>query len=72
MAAEVTQTELVTLVNAATAKVVKIGTESRTLLEKIDVLVTQLAKKPLADPDLVAAVAALTDQAQVVDDLVRF
>lgn len=65
-----TQAELVEKVNAVTAKVAKIGTETSTLLQKVEELQAVIDAEGNASPELEAAVAALTDQAAIVDDLV--
>ncbi len=65
-----TQAELTEQVNAATAKLTKIGTETTTLLTKIEELTAIINAGPPVSAELTAAVAALTAQAAVVDDLV--
>ena len=64
-----TQAEVIIQLQAVTSQVAKIGTETSTLLVKIDELLAQVANAP-ATPELTAAVDALKAQAQVVDDLV--
>lgn len=64
-----TQAELVAQVKSINDKLVKIGTETSTLLTKITDLTTIITNGPVT-PELQAAVDALTTQAQVVDDLV--
>lgn len=64
-----TQKELAAAIDAANEKLKKIGTETTTLLGKIDDLQKQIASNPVS-PELQAAVDALVAQAQVVDDLV--
>ncbi len=64
-----TQAELTAQIKANTDKLVKIGTETSTLLQKITDLTDIIANGPVT-PELQAAVDALTAQAQVVDDMV--
>lgn len=64
------QTELVGQVNALTGKVTKIGTETRTLLTKIDDLTAVIAGGGSVSPELQAAVDALKAQVDIVDALV--
>lgn len=64
-----TQAELTTKVNELTTQVTKVGTETRTLLTKIEELLAVIAAGTVT-PELEAAVNALKDQVQVVDDLV--
>ncbi len=63
------QADLIVQVKAATDQLVKIGTETTTLLQKITDLTAIIAAGPVT-PEMQAAVDALTAQAQVVDDLV--
>ena|SRR5258705_6219516 len=65
-----TQAELTTQLTAVNDKLKKIGTETTTLLAKIDELKGIIANGPPVAPELQAAVDALSAQAQVVDDLV--
>jgi hypothetical protein len=67
-----TQAELTTQLAATTAKVTKIGTETRTLLDKITALQTAIDNMPAGTvtPELQAAADALDAQVTVVDDLV--
>lgn len=65
-----TQQEAVTKLNETVAKLTKIGGETSSLLTKIDELKTVIAAGGNASPELEAAVAALTTQADVVDGLV--
>jgi len=66
-----TQAESAAQVTTLTAQVTKIGTESRTLLTKIDELLALIAGgSPNTSPELQAAIDALQAQVQVVDDLV--
>jgi len=65
-----TQQELTAQITAATEKLTKIGTETGTLLTKIEELKTALANAGNVSPELQAAVDALAAQAAVVDDLV--
>lgn len=64
------QAELTTQVTAATDKLKKIGTETSSLLTKIDELKAVIAAGGAVTPELQAAVDALTTQALVVDELV--
>ena len=65
-----TQAELTAQVQAISATLTKIGTETSTLLTKIDELKAVIAAGPPVTPELQAAVDALAAQAKVVDDLV--
>lgn len=65
-----TQNEIATTLEGVTAQIAKIGTETTSLLNKVDELVAALAAAGNATPEVEAAVAALQAQAQVVDDLV--
>jgi hypothetical protein len=65
-----TQQELVQRVRNIEANVAKIGTETTTLITKVDDLTKQVDAMKDADPALVAAVEAVEAQAKVVDDLV--
>mgnify|MGYP001564358728 CR=1 FL=1 len=62
--------ELTAQVNAATAKLAKIGTETQKLLKDIADLKLIIAQGTVT-PELQAAVDALAAQAGVVDDLVE-
>ena len=64
-----TQDELIAQVKADTEQVVKIGTETRTLLDKIKELLDLLANQTLK-PEVEAAVSELSAQVAVVDELV--
>ena len=64
------QTDEAKRVTALTEQVTKIGTESRTLLTRIEELLAVIAAGGEATPELTAAVDALKAQVQVVDDLV--
>lgn len=64
-----TQAELVVEVNALKDQVTKIGTETSTLLTKINDLLAIIAAGPVST-ELQAAVDSLKAQVQVVDDLV--
>ncbi len=64
-----TQDELIVQINAVNDKMVKIGTETTMLLDKVAELTAILEAGPVSD-ELQAAVDAVTAQAQVVDDLV--
>lgn len=65
-----TQQEVVKQVEAVTTELKKIGTETRTLLTKVEELQAIIDAGPAVSPELQAAVDALTAQAKVVDDLV--
>ena len=65
-----TQTELAAKLTALTTQVSKIGTETQTLLVKIEDLTNAIAAGGATTPEVDAAVAALTAQVGVVDDLV--
>ena len=65
-----TQAELTAQVAAVNTQLAKIGTETTSLLIKIDELTEIIANGPPVSPELEAAVTALTAQAKVVDDLV--
>ena len=65
-----TQAELTKQVNDLTAKVTKIGTETRTLLDKIDQLQAVIDAGAEVSPELQKAVDDLSAQAEVVDGLV--
>ena len=65
-----TQAELTAQVNTLTAKVEKIGTETRSLLTKIDELTEVINTGGEVTPELQGAVDALSAQADVVDQLV--
>lgn len=66
-----TQQESAAQVTALTAEVTKIGTETRSLLTKIDDLLAVIATgSAQTSTELQAAIDALQAQVQVVDDLV--
>jgi hypothetical protein len=65
-----TQEELKALLEAATAKAQKIGTETAALLQKITELLAIIAAGGNVTPEVQAAMDALTAQMQIVDDLV--
>lgn len=65
-----TQDELVQELNAVKDQVSKIGSETTTLKEKVAELEEQLSQAGNATPEVLAALQALKDQAQIVDDLV--
>ena len=65
-----TQAELATQLNSVKDQLVKIGTETTSLLTKIDELKAVIAAGPAIDPELQTAVDAVVAQAKVVDDLV--
>lgn len=66
-----TQAELAGQVQTINAKLQKIGTETGTLLTKIDELKAQIVTAGNVTPELQAAVDALSQQAGIVDDLVE-
>ncbi len=66
-----TQAQTAAKVQAVTNELVKVGTETRSLLTKIDDLTAIINTGAVnTSPELQAAVDALTAQAQLVDDLV--
>lgn len=65
-----TQTELAAQVQAIGTQVAKIGEESKITLQKVTDLEFALANQDNVSPELQAAVDALKQQVQVVDDLV--
>jgi len=65
-----TQSELVDKVNGLIAKVQKIAGETSKSLELIETLKSALENQENASPELIAAVEALEQQLNVVDDLV--
>lgn len=65
-----TQSQLATDLNAVTAQLAKIGTESSKTLQKVTDLEAAIANAGNTTPEVDAALAALKTQAQVVDDLV--
>ena len=65
------QAELAVQIAAVTEKVAKIGTETRSLLTKIDELKAVIAAGAEVSPALQASVDALSAQASVVDGLVE-
>lgn len=65
-----TQKEVADQLKDVTAKLSKIGTETGTLLTKIEELKAVIEAGGNVTPELQAAVDALAAQAQVVDDLV--
>lgn len=66
-----TQAEIVVQLNATSAKLDKIGTETQSLLTKIQELLAIIANLPDASPELVAAADALRIKADTVDALVE-
>lgn len=64
-----TQTEIVAQLNATTEQLKKIGTETTSLLTKVDELLAVINAGPVT-PELQAAVDALQAQATTVDNLV--
>ena len=65
-----TQAELATSLTAVTDMLTKIGTETQSLLAKIDDLAAALAAAGATTPEVDAALAALQAQAAAVDSLV--
>lgn len=65
-----TQAELTEQVRTLTAKVQKVGTETRTLLTRIEELLAVIANGGQVTPELQAAVDDLQIQVNVVDELV--
>ena len=65
-----TQAELATALTTVTDEITKIGTETQSLLAKIDDLTAALAAAGATTPEVDAALAALQAQAKAVDDLV--
>lgn len=65
-----TQKELQTQVETLTAQVGKIGTETRSLITKIDELTEIINNQAEVSPELQAAVDSLQQQVIVVDELV--
>lgn len=65
-----TQVELAAGLAQVTAQLVKIGTETATLLQKVADLESALGNAGAVTPELQAAFDALKAQVQVVDDLV--
>ena len=65
-----TQADLVVELQAINTELVKIGTETSTLLQKVADLQTALANAGIVSLDLQAAVDAVAKQAKAVDDLV--
>lgn len=64
-----TQQEMVVQINGLKDQVAKIGTETSTLITKVNDLLAIIAAGPVT-PELQAAVDSLKAQVQVVDDLV--
>ncbi len=64
-----TQAQLATQLNAVNDQLVKIGTETSSLLTAIDELKAQIANAPVS-AELQAAFDKVAAQAKVVDDLV--
>ena len=62
-------TELAPKIEALTAQVTKIGTETRSLITKVQDLTDALAATPVP-ADVEAALVALSDQVAIVDALV--
>lgn len=66
----VTNEELTAGLNTATAQIAKIGGETRSLLNKIDDLTTQIQNMDSVPQDVQDALAALQSQVTIVDGLV--
>lgn len=64
------QTELAQTLTETATKVEKIGTETRTLLTKVQELTDALNNGAEVTPEVRTALQALQDQVAVVDDLV--
>lgn len=64
-----TQQEIIAQMEAQSAEIQKIGSETRTLIEKIQALIDQINQGEVT-PELAAACQAVTDQLQIVDELV--
>ena len=65
-----TQSEIAADVNAVKDQLQKIGNETSTLLQRVADLEAAVGNQDNASQELVDAVAALKQQAQLVDDLV--
>jgi wobble nucleotide-excising tRNase len=65
-----TQQELVTDMEAQSAQIEKIGGETQSLIDLVKDLLEQIQKGPVS-PELEAASLKVTNQLQVVDDLVK-
>ncbi len=65
-----TQEELAASLAQVSEQVAKIGTETSTLVQKVDDLTAALAAAGNTTPEVDAALAALQAQVTVVDDLV--
>lgn len=66
---QMTQDELIAQLQADSAKIIKIGTETRSLLDKVQALLDQIAAGEVK-PELAAAAADVQSQLNIVDDLV--
>ena len=65
-----TRDELVSELGKVKDQVVKVGGETRTLITKIEELLALLADAGNTTPAIDAALTAVKDQLQIVDDLV--
>lgn len=64
-----TQAELTAQLEANAVEIQKIGTETQSLIDKVNELLAQLQNAPVT-PELQAAADAVTAQLKIVDDLV--
>lgn len=64
-----TQDELVVQLKADSAKIIKIGTETRSLLDKVQALLDQIANGEVKQ-EVTDAAADVQSQLNIVDDLV--
>lgn len=65
-----TQTELAAELTVVKEKIIKIGTETRTLLDKVQELTDAIANAGQTTPEVDLAMTALKEQVDVVDALV--
>lgn len=66
---QMTQDELIAQLQSDSAQIIKIGTETRSLLDKVQALLDQIAAGEVK-PELAAAAADVQSQLNIVDDLV--
>lgn len=66
-----TQAEIVSQLNATSAKLDKIAGETQSLIDKINELLTIIANTPNASPELVAAAESVRIKTDTVDLLVE-
>lgn len=64
------QADITAALNETAARVTKLGTETRTLLDKIEKLQAAVDNLDNASPELEAAAKSLADQVAIVDELV--